>query len=136
MKLVQPQSSFCDTFNLNFEERFLPIKIILVFSLFIHNPEKLPKISSVFNAACKECCVPFKKSALSSANCINLNSFGLIFIPIISGFILISRARISAAVKNKYGEIGSPCLQPLSFFIFSDNIPHCTTNAVKQLYPF
>ena len=57
MKLVQRQSSFCDTFNLNFEKRFLPIQIILVFSLFIRNPEKLPKNSNVFNAACKECCV-------------------------------------------------------------------------------
>ena len=131
LKLVQPQSSFCNTFNLNFEKHFLPIQIILVFPLFIRNPEKLPKISSVFNAASKECSVPSKKSVVSSANCVNLNSFVLIFIPIISGLILISRARISAAVKNKY-EIGSPCLQPLSIFIFSDNIPHCTTNAVMS----
>ena len=43
VKLVQQQLSFCDTFNLNFEERFLPIEIILVFSLLIRNPEKLPK---------------------------------------------------------------------------------------------
>ena len=30
---------------------------------------------------------------------------------------------ISAANKNKYGDIGSPCLHPLSIFILSDKFP-------------
>ena len=65
--LVQPQSSFCDAINLNFEKCFLSIRNILVFSLFIHNPDILPKI----NATSKECCVPLKSIVPSSNSTIN-----------------------------------------------------------------
>ena len=75
----------------------------------------------------KEPSLPSKSKVVSSANCVSLNSFPLIVIPIISGFIFISKARISATIKNKYGEIGSPCRHPLRIEINSERYPHWRT---------
>ena len=39
--------------------------------------------------------------------------------------ILIKILGTSAAIKNRYGAIGSPCLQPLSIGKGADRCPHC-----------
>ena len=107
------QSTFCAIDSLILEFLFLPIQTIFVFSLLIFKPEKLPNISKVFKDDCKERPSTSNSKVVTSANCVSLNSFPLIVIPIISGFIFISKARIFVTIKNKYGEIGSPCRHPL-----------------------
>ena len=121
------QSRFCAMDSLILEFLFLPIQTIFVFSLLIFKPEKVPNISKVFKADCKERSLPSKSKVVSSANCVSLNSFPLIVIPNISGFIFISKARISATIKNKYGEMGSPCRHPLPIGINSERYPHWRT---------
>ena len=56
---------------------------------------------------------PSKNNVVSSAYCEILNSFEPINIPLILSFFRIITANISAHKTNRYGEIGSPCLQPL-----------------------
>ena len=68
-----------------------------VFSVFILSPEKDPNSSKVLRAAIKEDCEPSKKSVVSSAYCVILNSVPLINIPLISGFCIMSFVKISAA---------------------------------------
>ena len=38
---------------------------------------------------------------------------------------LIASAKISAAMTNKYGDTGSPCLHPLPKIIWSEKFPFC-----------
>ena len=110
------KSRFCAMDSLILEFPFWPNQAIFVFSLLIFKPEKLPNISNIFKADSKERSLPSKSKVVSYANCVSLSSFPLIVIPIISEFIFISKARISAARRNmekKYGERGSPCRHPL-----------------------
>ena len=85
VKSVHVQSKSVVTFILSLECFFHPIQITLVFSLFIFKPDKVPYISRVFNADCKECWLPSSIRVVSSANCVSLNSIFFILRPVIFG---------------------------------------------------
>ena len=57
---------------------------------------------------------------VSSAYCDSLISVSPIFIPLMSGFSLMTCERTSAQITKRYGEMGSPCLQPLDKEMFSE----------------
>ena len=119
-----PRSRFTETLSLSLEYFFLPIYVTFVFSLFILRPDKFPYISSGLSTACSECCEPSKIKVVS--NWIILNSLEFILNSIISGFIRNKSAIISAPKRNRYGDKGSPCLQPWPTQISSDRYPLCS----------
>ena len=51
---------------------FFPIQAICVFSVLTFNPEMLPKISRVLNAACNDSILPSSIKVVSSANCVRV----------------------------------------------------------------
>ena len=55
VKLLQPHPSSVETLNFSFENFFRPIKMTLVFPLFIFRPDISPYTSRVFDADCNEC---------------------------------------------------------------------------------
>ena len=94
-KFVQPQiRPLLSSFSLAY--RFFPIQMTFVFSVFILSQEKDPNSSKVLRAAIKEDCEPSKKSVVSSAYSVILNSVPLKKLPLISGFYIMSLVKISA----------------------------------------
>ena len=81
VKIVAPHFKFLPTSNSHLEYLFFPIQTKLVLSVFIVKPDTDPKISKTFNAASRDCLLPSNIKVVSSANCVILNSFPLIFIP-------------------------------------------------------
>ena len=114
-KVVDPQSSFhLEWWNTWLENFFEPIHIIFVLEQFIFKPENFEKKSNVSRAANKELGEPSRVSDVSSA-------YWEIYVlycehkcPLY--FYLVVQARISTQRRNRYGAIGSPCLQPLSIW--------------------
>ena len=60
----------------------------------------------------KEFFDPSRNNVVSSANNDNSTSLSLSCIPFIFSFPLIINDKISAHIKYKYGDMGSPCRQP------------------------
>ena len=90
-----------------------PIFIASVFSTFNFKPDTFSKSSNKLKRAFTE--FKWEKTAVvSSANCCSLVSVPLISIPLMFYTALTAMAKISIAIKKRYGESWSPCCTPLS----------------------
>ena len=106
--LPQMRSQFWHSFLL--EYFLLPIQITWVLSKLTFKPDILSNHFNSFKEALSDCTDPSNIREVSSAYCETLYSYLSIIIPLICLLFLILIAKISAHSRNKYGEIGSPCL--------------------------
>ena len=90
-----------------------PNHIHLVLSRFIFNPEKVLNLSRTEKHFWRASLEPSKNREVSSANWLTFISISFREYPLISGSFLIMWASISLDSRNKYGDMGSPCRQPL-----------------------
>ena len=135
MPWLQPfQQSTNLQWNTWLENFFAPIHIIFVLEQFIFKPENFEKESKVSRAANRELGEPSRVSDVSSAYYEILCSLWLIKMPFIFLFCFTRIASISAQRRNRYGAMGSPCLQPLFMWNCSDKWPHCKTEALNLLF--
>ena len=105
----------------------LPSHMALVFPAFKKRPNFFPNISMIFIVLSNEFLSPSNIISISSAYCEILCSVSPMEIPLIFLSSQIIVASISTNNINKYGDIGSPCLQPLWIKNHCDNCPLTAT---------
>ena len=113
--------------NLSLLYFLLPIHTNCVFSKLTFNPDIFSNHCSICNDLCNDFSEPFNNRVVSSAYWDILYSNLSTLMPLISLSFRIFIESISAHRINKYGEIGSPCLQPLWRINLSDKFPHWFT---------